>query len=61
MRKLWEKALKRENFTATKHSKLCSNHFDQDCFDTAKFGGTWLKKNALPTNFNFPPHLQKKK
>lgn len=29
-RKLWEKALRRKNWTATKWSKLCSDHFNSD-------------------------------
>lgn len=27
LRKLWEKATKKEHFKASKHSRLCSGHF----------------------------------
>lgn len=59
-RKLWEINIRRENFKATDHSRVCSKHFTEDCFDREKFGAHWLKKNAVPTIFNFPKHLQKK-
>lgn len=59
-KKLWEVKIHRENFKATKSSRVCSKHFTPDCFDTEKFGGTWLKKNAVPTIFDFPKHLVQK-
>lgn len=58
-RRLWEQQLRRENFEATDHTRICSKHFTDDCFDKAKFGGTHLKKDVFPTIFNFPQHLQK--
>ncbi|GBM91938.1 hypothetical protein AVEN_97205-1 [Araneus ventricosus] len=56
-RKIWEIKIRRENFKATKASRLCSKHFSPDSFDRGKFGGTWLKKTAVPTIFNFPKHV----
>lgn len=58
--KLWALSLWRENFTVTNYSKICSKHFEPDCFDRERFGGTWLKKTAVPTIFDFPDHLQPK-
>ncbi|GBM33484.1 THAP domain-containing protein 1 [Araneus ventricosus] len=57
-RKLWESKLKRENFKATNYSRICSRHFSEDCFEREKLGGTWLKKDAVPTIFDFPSHLK---
>ncbi|KAG8172763.1 hypothetical protein JTE90_014711, partial [Oedothorax gibbosus] len=52
-RKVWEIKVKRENFKATDATRICSKHFDANCFDTEKFGGTWLKSDAVPTIFDF--------
>ncbi|XP_054712791.1 G patch domain-containing protein 11-like isoform X2 [Uloborus diversus] len=38
----------------TDHTKICSKHFSPEFFDREKFGGTWLKKDAVPTIFNIP-------
>ncbi|CAL1288178.1 unnamed protein product [Larinioides sclopetarius] len=32
-RKEWCRLLRRENFTPTNASKICSKHFDYECFD----------------------------
>ncbi|KAG8176964.1 hypothetical protein JTE90_010234 [Oedothorax gibbosus] len=58
-RKLWTLNLRRANFFPTRSTKICSKHFTADCFETAKFGGTWLKQNAVPTLFDLPPEQQK--
>lgn len=58
-KKVWVQKLRRENFTPTKFSKVCSKHFEENCFDREKFGGVWLKADAVPTIFNFPKHLNK--
>ncbi|CAL1299236.1 unnamed protein product [Larinioides sclopetarius] len=42
-RKICENKLRRENFKVTNGSRICSNHFSEDCFDREKFGETWLK------------------
>ncbi|GLH13650.1 uncharacterized protein GBIM_18179 [Gryllus bimaculatus] len=56
-KKVWVQKLRRENFTPTKFSKVCSKHFEENCFDREKFGGVWLKADAVPTIFNFPKRL----
>jgi len=54
----WVRAVRRESWTPTQHSMLCSEHFEQSDFE----GGTQtlrrLKADALPSKFNFPAHLQ---
>ncbi|GBN24837.1 hypothetical protein AVEN_265144-1 [Araneus ventricosus] len=60
-RKIWGIKIRRENFKATKSSRLCSKHFSPDSFDREKFGGTWLKKTAVTTVFNFPKHVIERK
>ncbi|GBM77303.1 hypothetical protein AVEN_13350-1 [Araneus ventricosus] len=60
-RKIWEINIRRENFKATKSSRLCSKHFSPDSFDREKFGGTWLKKTAVPTVFNFDKQFVERK
>ncbi|KAG8187522.1 hypothetical protein JTE90_019952 [Oedothorax gibbosus] len=50
-RKLWENKVKKTNFKATNSSRICSKHFTDDCYDTSKFGGPWLKENAVPSIF----------
>ncbi|RZF36395.1 hypothetical protein LSTR_LSTR002991 [Laodelphax striatellus] len=56
----WVAATKRKNFNPTKHSRLCSKHFDDDHFGV---GGRRkrLRHNVIPTKFDFPPHLQENK
>ncbi|XP_071453914.1 uncharacterized protein [Hetaerina americana] len=56
-RKLWEMKVRRQNFKVTDYTKICSKHFTDDCFDREKFGGTWLKSDAVPTLFNFTSHV----
>lgn len=55
----WVIKIRRANFSVSKYSRICSKHFTKDCFDTEKFGGTWLKEDAVPTLFDFPPDVQK--
>ncbi|XP_069181919.1 THAP domain-containing protein 5-like [Procambarus clarkii] len=56
-RKLWINALRRYKFVPNTSTRICSKHFENDCFDEEKFGGRWLKKNAVPTIFSFPARL----
>lgn len=56
----WLVAIKRENFKPTKHSRLCSDHFENTDF-IVRFGQKYLEKSAVPSIFNFPQHLQKRK
>lgn len=59
-RKQWFIKLRRANFKITDNTKICSKHFTPDSFDQEKFGGTWLKNDAIPTLFDFPKHLTEK-
>ncbi|XP_067945598.1 THAP domain-containing protein 5-like isoform X2 [Watersipora subatra] len=58
--KAWIIATKWKNFTPTKYSKICSNHFkDSDYSGIAR--QSLLLPTAVPSIFDFPKHLQKKK
>lgn len=50
--KKWMINIKRD-FVPTKHSSLCSLHFEDDCFVYNKCGRRSLKTDALPTKFSF--------
>lgn len=60
LKKKWIVALRRDAFVPTVYSKLCSKHFARQCFVQERFGGRWLKPDAVPTLFEFPHHLTKK-
>lgn len=61
-RKQWRIAVRRQTpdkklWEPSKSSCLCSKHFKLDMFD--KTGQTVrLRDNAVPTEFDFPPHLK---
>ncbi|XP_030230759.1 THAP domain-containing protein 6 [Gadus morhua] len=58
VRKKWEVALRREGFTASDYSVVCSQHFKQAEFDrTGQI--VRLRDGVIPSLFNFPVHLQK--
>ncbi|KAF3859084.1 hypothetical protein F7725_021483, partial [Dissostichus mawsoni] len=58
MRKKWEVALRREGFTASESSVICSEHFKQDEFDrTGQI--VRLRDSVIPSIFSFPVHLQR--
>ncbi|XP_060761169.1 THAP domain-containing protein 6 [Neoarius graeffei] len=58
LRKKWEVALRREGFTASDQSIVCSQHFKQADFDqTGQI--VRLCHGAIPSLFSFPVHLQK--
>ena len=64
LRKEWIVKMKRKGFTPSKHSRVCAEHFSEDCFEQnimvmSLLGPSFkplrlsLKKNAVPTIFNF--------
>ncbi|KAF3854001.1 hypothetical protein F7725_014689, partial [Dissostichus mawsoni] len=57
MRKKWEVALRREGFTASESSVICSEHFKQDEFD--RTGQIVRQRWFIPSIFSFPVHLQR--
>nr|CAD7264455.1 unnamed protein product [Timema shepardi] len=61
LKNTWLTNIHRENFVPNKYTTLCSKHFTEDSFDTEKFGGHWLKQNAVPTVFDFSKPLRKKR
>ncbi|XP_051571963.1 uncharacterized protein zgc:153292 isoform X3 [Myxocyprinus asiaticus] len=55
----WLRRMRWQNWWPTGNSVLCSDHFEKDCFE--QMGShKRLRKNAVPTIFNFPKHLQSK-
>nr|CAD7460870.1 unnamed protein product [Timema tahoe] len=61
LKKKWVLLTRRQNFTPTQASKLCSKHFTSDCFDnesqcqsTTIRKKTKLKQDAVPSIFHFP-------
>ncbi|XP_037794729.1 uncharacterized protein LOC119590058 isoform X2 [Penaeus monodon] len=57
-RQEWIQNLCRENYNPSCHATVCSQHFEDSCFD--KTGQTVrLKQDAVPTIFAFPSHLIK--
>ncbi|KAK7576198.1 hypothetical protein V9T40_012484 [Parthenolecanium corni] len=60
----WFHAIKRKNFKPSKATKLCSLHFlpsDYTQSVSVIGGAPRLKKDAVPSVFNFPDHLVPKK
>ncbi|XP_068124674.1 THAP domain-containing protein 2-like [Hyperolius riggenbachi] len=55
-RRQWLDLLNRENFIPSLHTFLCSEHFEEPCFD--RTGQTVrLRANAVPTIFIYPDHM----
>ncbi|XP_055049989.2 uncharacterized protein [Misgurnus anguillicaudatus] len=53
----WLRRMRWQNWWPTGNSVLCSDHFEKDCFE--QMGShKRLRRNAVPTIFNFPKHLQ---
>lgn len=58
VRKQWEAALLKKDFTASRSSMLCSRHFREEDID--RTGQTVrIRDGAIPSVFDFPAHLQK--
>ncbi len=60
LKRKWIIVLKRDGFVPTDYSNLCSKHFVRQCFVQERFGGRWLKPDAIPSLFELPHHLMKK-
>lgn len=59
MKKKWLIAMKRNNFQPSKVAVICSNHFKESDYEINVQGNKILKKDAVPTVFDFPEHLKK--
>nr|XP_061795993.1 THAP domain-containing protein 2-like [Nerophis lumbriciformis] len=58
MRRMWEKALRRKDFTANKETVLCSDHFE--CDDIDRTGQICrIRPGVIPSIFNFPDRPRK--
>ncbi|GFW95020.1 THAP domain-containing protein 3 [Trichonephila clavipes] len=52
--KAWLKMIRRENFKPSAHSLICSDHFEETCFEYQPFTNRWqLKRGSIPTIFVF--------
>lgn len=52
----------REDWIPSKYSRICSNHFLAEDFDTSSPFRKYVKKDAVPSVFpELPKHLQKRK
>ncbi|GFT52763.1 THAP domain-containing protein 3 [Nephila pilipes] len=52
--KTWVKMMRRDNFRPTPYSKICSDHFDESCFEYQPFTNRrQLKPGSIPTIFVF--------
>lgn len=47
----WKKKIRRENFSPTKHKRVCSRHFKQTDFDLTANGLKRMKKGTVPVLF----------
>ncbi|XP_063042118.1 THAP domain-containing protein 6-like [Engraulis encrasicolus] len=57
-RKQWEEAFLEKGFKACSSAMLCNKHFREEDMD--RTGQTVrIREGAIPTIFDFPPHLQK--
>lgn len=51
---IWLAKIKREDFDPTRHTKICSDHFEPECFTIQMFSGRrLLKPGSVPTKFSF--------
>ena len=54
----WSRILKEHGKSVTKHTQLCSDHFENDCFELRWWKGKpkkFLKPGKIPTKFDKPP------
>ncbi|KAF6210090.1 hypothetical protein GE061_015846 [Apolygus lucorum] len=58
LRQKWVIATKRKDFSPTRDTRLCSMHFSADAYQLRPNASyPLLKSDAIPTIFDFPPHL----
>ena len=64
---MWLLAVRREKFSPSKNSFLCSRHFLETDFNypsnlpqSESIRNRHLKKDAVPSIFHFPDHMEKK-
>ena len=55
---IWIYNIRRDNWTPSANSHLCSKHFKPECIDRTG-QNVRLRENAVPTIFNFPKYVQK--
>ncbi|XP_067122862.1 THAP domain-containing protein 6-like [Centruroides vittatus] len=60
LKRKWILATKRAKWQPTRWSVLCSAHFSSDSYYLSSTTHKILKKNAVPSIFEFPDHLKKK-
>ncbi len=61
-RQKWIDAIKRKDFKPKTYSRLCSLHFTENDYDPPVISGPLrLKKNAVPSVFDFPIHFVSKR
>ncbi|XP_018578145.1 THAP domain-containing protein 2-like isoform X2 [Anoplophora glabripennis] len=58
-RKKWIEAMQRYKYSPSSTAVICQNHFRKDDYMVNVHGNTVLKKEAVPSIFNFPNHLSK--
>ncbi|XP_077104227.1 THAP domain-containing protein 3-like isoform X2 [Siphateles boraxobius] len=56
----WLVNIRRDKWKPNPSSRLCSVHFEDNCFYTSNLGKVRLTTSAVPTIFSFPKHMQKK-
>ncbi|GFQ80774.1 THAP domain-containing protein 3 [Trichonephila clavata] len=49
--KIWLRKINRKYFKPTVRSRLCSDHFEQNCFGYSSTNRRILKHNSIPTKF----------
>ena len=59
VRQQWLREIRRENFTPSGTSVICSDHFEESCYVATAQLRRKLQTGAVPTIFKLPEHLIK--